>query len=195
MSIKKYVFAFLFVAISFTGNAQEYKKEIKTGFSEYLTALTNKDFRKATDYMMPEIFTLVPKEQLIALMEQMLNNPTITIEQKNPQIKDVGDAKEIEGKYYSHVTYSVTIRIKFNAQGEETPEEKANRIEMMKTNLSTAMGAENITYDEETEFFEVFAERDGYAVSADGKTNWKFIAIEKGQEAILAQILPAELLN
>jgi hypothetical protein len=133
MNIKRTLLTILFLTICTIGIAQDYKENIKSEFTEYLNALVNKEFEKSFEYIAPEFFEIVPKSQMIKLMEQTFNNPTMEIEIKNPKILTINDSEIIENKYYSQLTYSNQMNFKMNSEEEETDDEKKNENKFDKT--------------------------------------------------------------
>jgi len=193
MNIKRNLLTILFLTICTIGIAQDYKKNIESEFSEYLSSIVDMEFEKSMEYITPEFFEIVPKSQMINLMEQTFNNPSMEFEIKNPKILSVNDSQKIENKFYSLLTYSNQMNMKINNEEEETEDEKKMRINMTKLSFQQTFGAENVKYNEETDFFEIQSQKDVYAISENGKTDWKFLVIEKKQKIILDKILPKEL--
>ena len=193
MNFKRNLLTILFLTICTIGIAQDYKKNIESEFSEYLNSIVNMEFEKSMEYITPEFFEIIPKSQLITLMEQTFNNPSMEFEIKNPKILSVNDSQQIENKYYSLLTYSNQMNMKINNEEEETEDEKKMRINMTKLSFEQTFGAENVKYNEETDCFEIQSQKDVYAISENGKTDWKFLVIEKKQKMILNKILPKEL--
>ncbi|MEM6379969.1 MAG: hypothetical protein AAF705_17370, partial [Bacteroidota bacterium] len=140
-----------------------------------------------------EFFEIVPKDQLIGLMETTFNNPSMEFEIKNPKILNIKDAQEIENKYYALLTYSNQMDMKVLGPQGETGDEKKNRIKTTQLALEQTFGSENVSYNVETDFFEIQSQKDAYGISKDGETNWNFLVIEKDQKLILEKLLPKEL--
>lgn len=193
MNIKRNLLTILFLTICGIGIAQDYKKNIESEFSAYLNSIVNMEFEKSMEYITPEFFEIVPKSQMIALMEQTFNNPTMEFEILNPKILSVNDFQKIENKYYSLLTYSNQLNIKINSEDQETKDEKEMRINLTKQSFEQTFGAENVKYNEKSDFFEIQSQKDVYAISENGITDWKFLVIEKKQRMILDKILPKEL--
>ena len=193
MNIKRTLLTTLFLTICTIGIAQDYKENIKSEFTEYLNSLINMEFEKSFEYITPEFFEIVPKSQMIKLMEQTFNNPTMDIEIKNPKILTVNDSEKIENKYYSLLTYSNQMNLKIISEEEETEDEKKMRINLTKLSFEQNFGSENVQYNEKTEFFEIQSQKDVYGISENGETNWKFLVLEKDSKIILDKILPKEL--
>jgi len=195
MKIKQIIFSFLFLIISSTGNAQDYKKTIEIEFTEYLNSIVNKNFAKSMNYVIPEFFEIIPKSQMIKLMEQTFNNPSMEFELKNPKILSIDDAQKIEEKFYSLLSYSNQMNMKILNEGEETEDEKKMRIGLTKLSFEQNFGSENVKYNKETDFFEILVEKQVYSISKDGKKDWKFLVIEKKQKVLLEKLLPKELVE
>jgi len=191
--MKKVLFAILIFSVGVTGYAQDYKKEIEKEFLEYVNLLIDMEFEKSMNYILPDFFEIIPKSQMITLMEQSFNNPSIEIKLTNPIINKIDDSQKIEEKFYSFLTYSNQMNIKILGEEGESEVDKKDRINLTKASFENTFGKENVIYNEKTEFFEIKTEKNVYAISSNGETDWKFLTIEKNQKAILEKLLPKKL--
>ena len=66
---------------------------------------------------------------------------------------------------------------------------------MTQLSFEKNFGSENVKYNKETDFFEILVEKQVYTISQDGKTDWKFLVIEKKQKVLLEKLLPKELVD
>lgn len=176
-------------------NAQDYKKNIEVDFNDYLNYIVNKDFEKSLNYISEDFYKIIPKQQLLLIMEQTFNNPDVVIEIKNPKILEIKEYEKIENKYYSFLTYSNQMNIKMKSDENESEEEKKESIELMKSMYEITFGKGNVYFDEKTNFFEIKVVKNVYAISLDGLSNWKFVVIEKKQKPLLEKVLPKTLIN
>ena len=185
----------LLLAVSTVAFSQDYKKEIEKQFLEYNNLIVKRDFEKSMDFAPEEFFKIIPKDQMILVMEKTFNNPEMEFELKEPEISEITESQKIEDKFYSLVNYSSLMNMKFknNDQKEETDTEHKLRMNMIKLSFEKTFGSENVKYDEKTEVFEVNAQKQAYAISKNGKTDWKFLVIEKKQRFILDKLLPRQL--
>ena len=85
---------------------------IRTDFSSYLNLIKDGEFDKAMDYLIPEFFEIVPRDQMIQVLEETFNSPELEFELKDPKILNVGAAKKVEDKFYSKLKYSNRMGIK-----------------------------------------------------------------------------------
>lgn len=193
MKIKHNILSLLFLLICCSASAQDYKKTIESEFTIYLNSIINKNFDKSMDFIVPEFFDIIPKDQMITVMEQTFNNPSMVFELKNPKILSINDVQKIDQKFYSLLTYSNQMNIKMVQEEKETEQEKKSRITLTQASFEKTFGANNVKYNPKTEFFEIFVEKQVYAISKDGTTNWKFLVLEKKQKMLLEKLLPKEL--
>lgn len=171
--------------ISTTVFSQAYKDSIKTQFLRYTDLLVKKDIAKSMDYMNPELFKIVPKQQLIAVIEKAYNDPDVEFGVADAVVLSVGDNKLINGMNYVKLQYSNAIIMRFKGSKQDPA--------LIKKALEGQFGAENVKYDAATENYRIVAVKDVIANSAD-KITWKFIAIEERQKPMLEKFIPKELL-
>lgn len=199
--LKKQLVTLCLLCISVVSYSQDYKTEIKTQFNDYLDAITSMDFNKSMDYVSEDLFKIIPRDQMVRVMEQTFNTPGIEFKLEDAKIHEVNDAEKIEGKFYAMLQYSNVMFMKINTEDdeneEETEEEKAEsqelQLSLTKMALQQTFVENNVKYDEKTQFFEIYAEKQAYAISPNGKDNWKFIVVEKNQKAFLERLLPKVL--
>lgn len=193
--MKKIVWMFLVVIVA-NANGQDAKK-ITEDYNAYSKLLSEKNFEKAFDYLNPGIFDIAPKEQLLEVMNQTLNNPAIALEVSMPEVSEFSDVKKIGETYYVKFKSFNVIKMKFTGlfTPDKTPAEIQATTQKMKESFDAKFGANNVSYDEQTQFFQIKAMKPVIASSADQKS-WKFITIDDdSQKPMLSQFIPAELLN
>jgi len=193
MKAKLLLVLFLFVTTLVV--AQDGKKEIEVQFMNYMNAIMSKDFNKSMDYAPDELFEIMPRDQFISVMEKVFNDPQIEMHIKDPKVLSVGEVEEIKGKHYAFMTYSNVLTMKFNNSDAESDEEKKMRVEIIKQTFAQAMGEGKVKYNEQTEIFDIYSEKDVYAISKDGKTDWRFIVLEEKQKPVLDKFLPKQLIR
>lgn len=181
--------------IAQTGFSQDYKNNITTDFSEYLTSIVEGDYEKAVSFIDDDLFELIPKEQIIVLMEQTMNNPEISFAIKDPKILSVGDTEHIEGRHYSLIVFSNNMHINFQSPDEETTEEHKTRIQLLTLSFQNNFGADNVQYNAGKDSFIIYVEKEAFAISANGETAWKFLVLERDQKILLEKLLPGRLLE
>jgi hypothetical protein len=179
-----------------TLHAQEdYKKNIEQEFNAYLAAITSGNYAQSLEYTMDELFEIAPKEQMLTMMEQTFNSPELKIELKDPKINSIDDYKQVDGNKYAFMSYSLTMKMVYLKQEDISVEEHTETLKSMKPLLDASFGEENVSFIEGDNAFEIFSEKNAYAVEKEAYNNWKFIVIEKNQKPTLEMLLPKELVD
>lgn len=179
---------------TFGQSVEIYKENLKRDFIEYNELIIKQEFEKAMNFMLPEFFEIIPKSQMILLMKQVYNNPDLEFKVEKPKDIEYGKPKKIEVKYYSEITYSYDIKMKFN-NVDESDDEEQNQLNrnLIKLTLEKTFGSGNVKFDEETEFYEIHSIKNAFGISENGTSDWKFVVVEPNQKFILEKILPNEL--
>ncbi len=164
------------------------KSDIEKQFRDYNNLIINKEFEKAIDlYANEDFLKTFPKEQLVAMMEQMLNSPEFEFKFSKPEDIVIND-KVIEenGKKFVKITYGQTIDMKFKSD-DIKPEDLLSA-------LQGQFGYDKVKFDDKTGYFEIKGTKEVAASSADSK-NWKFTVMEKREIPVLKQFIPEQFLR
>ncbi len=188
----------LLIITSFTGYSQQYKKTIEKQFLTYTNHLIEKDFKGACNYIIEDFFKIIPRDQLVLMMEKTFNNPDIEFAIDSPKIIKIEDSRKFNANDYARLQYSNLLRMKFVIPAEDgepvSQEEKEMTTSLTKANLEKTFGDQNVRYDAATGYFTIFSIKDVVATSADGE-KWKFVVVEEKQKPILSKFLPKEMLQ
>ncbi|MDP2454848.1 MULTISPECIES: hypothetical protein [unclassified Kaistella] len=182
------VLLFLCISFSVLNFSQNIKGDIENQFREYSVLIENKNFDKALDkYGNEDYFKIFPKEQVVALMNQMFNSQDVEVKIYQPQELVIGEEiiKQNNNSFLK-LTYRQNLDMKFNVPGVKP--------EKLLSALRSEFGPNQVSYDESTRVFEIKTVKETIANSSDLK-NWKFTVIEKKQIPILIQFIPESLLR
>lgn len=174
--------------LSATIHAQAYKDSIRNQFLNYSGLLSKKELAKSMDYMNPGIFRIIPKDQLLAAIEQAYNNPEMNFEVEMPTITAVEDSKVIDGQHYAKLRYSGYLKMRF-VDADAGEQDTA----MLKGLLQGQFGENNVTYNAATGFYRILAQKNVIANSLDAR-KWTFAVVEEKQKPLLEKFIPKELL-
>ena len=187
----------LIFLISFAVEAQVENEVIKKDFGAYLEAIMSKDFDASLDYLVEDVFDIVPREALVTVMEQTFNSEDIEFTFGEFTIDAIKEPIVIDSTSYVILNYTSNLYMRFvSPEDEEVTEEdkKMTRI-ITEAALEQQFGIENISYNESTEFFDIIALKQAVAVKKETYKQWKFLVVEKGQPLLLKAILPNEILE
>lgn len=176
----------LLIVIPFV--AQDVNNEIKSQFNDYNQLIIEKKFDQALDvYGNEDFFKVVPKDQIVSLMNQMFNAPEIDIKIEKPENIIINeDPIKVEENIFVEISYQQDLQMKFN--GKEVSNE------VLLTALEKEFGHQNVNFNQQTGFFLINANKTVVANSKDSK-NWKFTVLEKKQIPILRHFIPAQFLK
>ena len=189
--MKIFITALLLVSATI-GNSQNASETVKNDFKIYIDAIVNQEFETAINYTLQDIFTIIPKEQMLTIMEQSFNNPEIEISLDNTNIGEVKTVEKIKDKYYAELSYSNDMYMRFVSDSTEV-DELSHRL--MLTNFNKTFGEENVSYNETDKRYKIFSEKKVLAVSEKGKDSWQFAVIENNMKPLLEMILPKEVME
>ena len=197
LTMKNILFT-LALLISFTSFGQSnailqsefIERELKKDFDLYTLHMNNRDFESAMDFIIPEIFSLMTKEQMIKTFEDAFAGG-LEMEILNYNDISISEVVKFEGKDYCKVQSSSDIYMKISGN-------YLTNIETIKTNFDLSFGkrSDSFVYNESDNTFlgKGFIEN-RIAVSVSGTNDWKFIAIDNFDETVLAMIIPEQVLN
>lgn len=190
----KYLKSILFIFLcTITTNlyAQSVNETIERQFTEYSQLVIDNEFDKALDYVPEEIFEIIPREQMIKMMQMVLNSTDFEYKATLPKIISISDIIKIEEVNYVKIKNSSEVQMKFLEL--EKDEHRETTISLFKLSFEKKFGVGNVKYNEETHFFEINSTKDIIAKSNDLK-EWKFVIIENdNHKLILERFIPKQL--
>lgn len=190
----KYLKSILFIFLcTITTNlyAQAVNETIEKQFTEYSQLVIDKEFDKALNYAPEEIFEVIPREQMVKMMEMVLSSSDFEYKATLPKVLSISDLIKIEEVNYVKIKTSSEVQMKFSELEED--EDREMNIPLYKLSFEKKFGVGNVKYNEETHFFEINATKNAIAKSNDLK-EWKFVIVENdNQKLILERFIPKEL--
>lgn len=195
MTLKQSITTLFILFFSTPIIAQDYKTTVKEGFTRYYTHIIEGEYDKSMDYLPPNIFKIITREELKAAFQTIMSNPTMETRFLSCNIEEVGDSKKVDTAYFVKIKYVGGATVKFKADGVETLEEKESRLNLTKSMLIYTFGSDNVKLDFVSEIFTITPTKFSWAISKNGVSDWKFINIEPAQQIILEKILPKEIIE
>lgn len=177
-------------------NSENYKENLNKTFIEYYDLVLSQDFEKSMDFILPKLFEIIPRNQLVLLMKQMYNTPGLEFKVDKPKIINYGKLKKFVDRYYSIISYSYDLKVKFNnVKKSDNQEQNLLNQNLIKLTLEKTYGSGNVNYNKKTKFYDINSVKNAFGISKNGITDWKFVIVEKKQDYILKKILPKELIE
>lgn len=185
--MKKF-FLFLSLIIVIPLCAQDFKNEIENQFTDFSNLMTEKKFDEVLSrYANSEFLEIVPKEQLLAVMNQMFNSSEIEVEIQKPTDIFIHDdfVQEKDNKFV-RIDYHQKIKMKFKDTEISS--------ESLIIALRNEFGRNNVAFEEKTGYFLIDTQKVVVANSQNEK-NWKFTILERKQIPILKSFIPEQFLK
>ncbi len=187
----------LFLAFNSALFAQDNSESIKSDFANYLKAIKTQDFETSLDYLVEDVFEIIPKETMLTLMEQMFNVEGVEFTFGDFVINEIKEPIVVDSTSYVILNYENEMSIKYTQQQEEETSEEDKKLTqlMAQSLLEQQFGKGNVTYNESTEFFDIKAIKKAIAIYDEDEKTWKFLVVEKGNPFLLKSILPSSILE
>lgn len=164
---------------------ESFKQPINERIAQFFDATAKKDWMGVLNLTYDSLFNLVPKEQMVALFQQM-EAEGMEINMGSFQVQDFIGQIDADNKHFVNINYAMELGMKFS--GPSFSDE--NVMNYMKTSFETTYGAENVTYNKEEGSFLIKADKNLYAIAPEKTNEWKFLENNAEQQVILSQIIP-----
>lgn len=184
----KLKFCILFILTSIITFAQDLTS-LKNDAQKVYDLTIEKKYDKVLDYTYPKLFEIIPRKEMLEVLNNMLDNEemTMTIEEVSPNFTFSQVMKINSGTYYV-IEHNNKMTMKFK---QELGEGKEMIIEYMRESMPNYQ----ITFDEKTEIITLDGKAKMIAIS-DELTNgiWKFLNYN-GDSPMMEQVLGKDILE
>lgn len=179
----------LIVSFAFIANAQKKEKlKIKTVIDDVVVLTQNGEYSKVLEHTYPALFTLVPKETLIAQMDEIFNSVEMKISMDNFKTGEVGEITKGETAEYTIVAYAYSMSMQYTAD-----EATVDMVNLTAGVLIDQFGKDKVTVVAETKTIVIENESEMLAIRDNGTEDWKIIELKADQMQMMEMILPADV--
>ena len=145
------------------------KASLEQNAQKMMDFTMSKNYSALMDLTYPKIFDIVPREQMIEILTNMMNGDgfSITLLPAAPNFT-FGDIKNIDGAYYSVLGHDLAMKMAFTIPMEDP--------EMMVGIFKSQLQTDDVTYDKAQNAFTIKKRAQVIAI-ADASTNgkWTFV--------------------
>ncbi|WNJ17417.1 hypothetical protein [Pontibacter sp. G13] len=181
--------------LSTTIFAQEGKESIEATFSAYLQKFEQRDHKGAIEYIYPRFFDLFPKEAMIAALDNMYADSSVSISLENMSIQDISKIKSYDGVQYARVQYSFDMNMTISQSADESAEDYASTEEFAYKMFSARYGEEHVQFDRPNHRMIISVQNEMYAINDPAYNGWKFLEKKEGFKPLLEKMLPKKVLK
>lgn len=162
---------------------------IRYNLTRFIQATEDKNWEGVLDLTYPKLFDLAPKEQMLALFQQM-EDSGMKFNFENMKVDSISGIFGAENQKFAKVGYTANMTISFEGEmyGDDV-------MPFLKSSFETTYGAENVSYDKDHKTFKILAVKSLYAITEPGAENWFFLENNPEQEVILNLLIPEAVRN
>lgn len=178
--------------------AQKPLPGVDTDFLTYSGLIVDNQMDAALDYTPAKLFTIVPRSVMIRVFESMLTSTDYDIALELPVLRAFETPFDKEGVNYQVFTYSQSLNMRFKPDPDNpelTATETALQQEMYLEALIEIYVKDAVTYNKETDFFEINTVKRCLGIQEKEAANWTFIVLEADKKELVKKILPESIVN
>lgn len=157
--------------------------------TEFLNSNTKLDFKTVMEYTYPKLFELVPKEQMIELMESTFSNPTMKISMDSLRIDKIHPLFKYQQGLYAKVDYFMIMGMQFL---DSTMSEQA--LQGAYTGLQSQYGNDKVRLNKAQRRIDISVLTGMAAMKDLPADEWTFINMRK-DDPMMSSLVDAALLQ
>ena len=163
-------------------------KQILTQLEVYFQSTQNKNWEGVMDQVYPKIFDNTPREQIIAMFNDM-ENRGMKMDFNRFEIVSISEVKKSDIEKFALVFYLSEFSIEFLGEEYHT----AEVMSMMEESFYNNYGRENVEYNPAEYLFKIKANKKIFAVANKKTNDWKFIEYTADNASKMDLFIPAEI--
>lgn len=173
--------------ISLAARSQE-DPEMVTRLEKLMKATQALDVSTILDYTYPKLFTLVPRETMVGIMEQSFDSDELSVSLDSVAVQKVFPIFSIAEGKYAKVLHTMVMRMKMKSEGSDT------EVAQMMNVLAEKYGKENVRYEPKVNTVVIFRLAVIVAVKDEFSKDWTFINYME-EEPLAEMLFSKELIN
>jgi hypothetical protein len=187
----KSIFLWLsFLVVGIIASAQQDTSLVKR-VNEMLKFTQLKDFEKVIDYTYPKLFTIAPKDVLIATMQNAFETDEFTIELDSVKILTIFPVFVIDDTSYVKVKHTMLMKMKY-----KKPYDTTDRVskESMVSIMEQRFGKGKVRFDPIANSLNIFMVPDMVGIK-DKSSKWTFANLNEDNPEMLAMLFSKKVLD
>jgi|688.fasta_scaffold09824_9 hypothetical protein len=171
--------------------AQSRAAEIRNTFGRYWDAVQRKDHEATLAFIDPKLFTLVPREKVLAALERSNADTTVRVSWGEAEVTKVSKPVKDKDLIYALVDYRFGLRMQLSSEPDTDEERKASFLIGV---LEEQYGKGNVQVDA-AGVYAIQAQRSMIAVLDPQIGDWRFLERKPAMEPLLEQLVPKSVLK
>jgi hypothetical protein len=186
--------SFLFLAFAFFISAigqQKTDKELEARLKDYIAQTRNMNFDKLMDFVHPNLFKIIPKDQLKEIMRSGFENEALKIAIDSFSVLQMSPGYTHENSIYRRIDYFISLNLKLTDTSILKDSSQRNGlIEQMKGGFPGA----DISYVEHGNYLNIDTRKIMFGIK-DPNAKWMFLGYEDKQREMLEKLIPKPVLT
>ena len=188
--MKKLFLALLVNGLAVFANAQD-DTSLVNRINAMLSFTQVKDLEKVVEYTYPKLFTIVPKESLIAAMKTAFESEDFIIELDSIKILKIFPIFKINDTSYVKVKHTMLMKMKYIEPYDSTQKEQK---EFMVSLMSQKFGEGNVRFDPVANSVNIFMTPDMVGIK-DKSSKWTFANLNEDNPQMLNMLFSKQVLD
>jgi len=164
--------------------------------AEFMQVNDEMDLNKVLDYTYPKLYTVVPRDQMLEVLQNTFENENMSIRLDSLHINTIYPVFKVENGSYAKVIYSMNMIMAFKTNNKDslTPEKKKERDDFMISSLSEQYGAGNVSIDPVSGDLKIKMISPMVAVKDEYAKQWSFVNF-KENDPLTNRLFSKEILK
>lgn len=164
--------------------------ELNQRLKEYMLLNKQKDFTKVVEYVHPRLFSIAPKEAILASFEQAFNSKEMEFTFDSMAVVSVSPVYKYQNAFYRKVTYYMGMTITLTDSTDLSDKELAA---VMLQSFKTGFPGKKITIDAANNAIKVAGTELMFAIKDKDAVEWMFLGYEKANPQLVKQLFPQQV--
>jgi len=164
--------------------------------AEFMHVNDEMELDKILDYTYPKLYTIVPRDQMLEVLQNTFENENMSIHLDSLQINTIHPVFKLENGSYAKVIYSMNMFMAFKNDREDslTDEKRKERDDFMLSSFSEQYGAGNVSIDPASGYLKIKIVSPMVAVKDEYAIQWCFVNF-KENDPITHRLFSKEVLK
>ena len=185
---KRFILIFIIIITYYNLSANDKViDKFSSDLEAYITAYNNEDWKQVTDFLHTGLFTLVPKESVIAGMSQK-DDSGVTTKMCKINVSKISKPFNYKDELFYILDYNLYIDFKLDSTLN-------SQKEMMNSMIISQYGKDNVEVNKDLNQYLVKTEKQMIAISKDNGINFQYLENAKGNDELLKALFDAELIK
>jgi|GEM_PF-3377698 hypothetical protein len=193
----KYLLSLFIVVAAHSVQAQTPLDRLEKEFIDYSQLLVDGDYASALDYAPKNMFAIVPRNTMIAVMDSMLNSDDFKLLLHLPVFTESDKAFTDDKVTYQVFYYKQRLGINFETEAsEDIADEDSDLTNELRLNLLNATyGDGSVTYDSIAKWYDINIIKKALAIQYEEASHLHFAVLEDNQTALLEKLFSKSVLK